>query len=81
MASENEILVLSAKKHRPKKWIYALWVVPVLIGISLLFWSRPKMKLEPTNIDSTLQTKVSSLLEEKLNELLYRVHLYGFEDV
>lgn len=69
MASENEIQVLSAKKHRPKKWIYALWVVPVLIGVSLLFWSRPKMKLEPTNIDSTLQTKVSSLLEEKLKEI------------
>ncbi|MDR9831649.1 hypothetical protein RCJ22_39345, partial [Vibrio sp. FNV 38] len=60
MASDNEIQVLSSKKHRPKKWIYALWVVPVLIGISLLFWPRPKVKEEVTHIDSTLQTKVSS---------------------
>jgi len=69
MASDNEIQVLSSKKHRPKKWIYALWVVPVLIGISLLFWPRPKVKEEVTHIDPTLQTKVSSLLEEKLKEI------------
>ena len=69
MASDNEIQVLSSKKHRPKKWIYALWVVPVLIGISLLFWQRPKVKEKVTHIDPTLQTKVSSLLEEKLKEI------------